>query len=88
MLSTLSSFYDPSSLASPFILRGRRILHDICQDTIWQNGISNISKEMQMLEKWSTCVREDWIEKHIKSGGFGEIIHISLHSFPKESELG
>ena len=32
MLSTLTSFYDPLGLASPFILRGRKILQDLCQE--------------------------------------------------------
>ena len=32
MLSTLCSFYDPLGLRSPFILRGRKILQDLCQE--------------------------------------------------------
>ena len=31
MLSTLSSFYDPLGLTSPFLLRGRKIFQDLCQ---------------------------------------------------------
>ena len=32
MLSMLSSFYDPLGLASPFILKGRLILQELCQE--------------------------------------------------------
>ena len=31
MLSELSSLYDPLGLASPFILKGRRIIQKLCQ---------------------------------------------------------
>ena len=32
MLSTLISYYDPLGLASPFILKGRKILQYLCQE--------------------------------------------------------
>ena len=65
MLSALSSFYDPLGLASPFILRSRKIQQDLCQEGLqWDETVSEMyQKEMRMLEKWSHWVREDWIEK-------------------------
>ena len=35
MLSELSSVYDPLGLASPFILKGRRITQKLCQGIVW-----------------------------------------------------
>ena len=34
LLSTLSSFYHPLGFASPFILKGRLILQDFCQEQL------------------------------------------------------
>ena len=43
MLSRLSSFYDPLGLASPFILRDRKILPDLCQEGLqWNETVSEM----------------------------------------------
>ena len=43
MLSTLSSFYDPLGLASPFILRGSKILQGLRQEGLqWNKTVSEI----------------------------------------------
>ena len=43
MLSTLSSFYDSLGLASPFILRDRKILQDLCQEGLqWDETVSEM----------------------------------------------
>ena len=34
MLSTLSSIYDPLGFVAPFILQGRRILQDLCEENL------------------------------------------------------
>ena len=89
-LSTLSSFYDTLGLASPFILRGKKILQDLCQEGLkWNETISEMYQR-----KWE-CWKKDLIglekvefKRCIKSGGFGKIVHISLHSFSDASELG
>ena len=46
MLSTLSSFNDPLGLASPFILRGRKILQDLCQEGLhWDETVSEMNQK-------------------------------------------
>ena len=48
MLSTLSSFNDPLGLASPFILRGRKMLQDLCQEGLhWDETVSEMN-----IKKW------------------------------------
>ena len=34
MLSTLSSIYDPLGFVAPFILQGRRIFQDLCEENL------------------------------------------------------
>ena len=90
MLSTLSSFYDPLGLVSPFILRSRKILQDLCQEGLqWDETVSEMYQK-----KWE-CWKNDLIglekielKRCIKPGGFGKIVHIPLHSFSDASELG
>ena len=42
-LSTLSSFYDPLGLASPFVSKGRKILQDFCQEGLqWDETVSEM----------------------------------------------
>ena len=56
MLSTLTSFYDPLGLASPFILRGRKILQDLCQEGLqWDETVSEMYQK-----KWE-CWKNDLI---------------------------
>ena len=90
MLSTLSSFYDPLDLASPFILRDRKILQRLCQEEMqWDKRVS------EMYQRKLECLKNDLIglekiqlKRCIKPGGFYKIVHISLHSFSDASKLG
>ena len=90
MLSTLSSFYDPLGSASVFILRDRKMLQDLCQEVLqWDEMVSEIYQK-----KWE-CWKNDLIglekielKRCIKPGGFGKVVHISLHSFSDAFELG
>lgn len=58
-----------------------RIRYDKTVSVIYQRKCECWKNYLLVLEKIG-------LKRLIKSGGFGEIIHISLHSFPKESELG
>ena len=78
MLSTLSSFYRLLGLALPFILKGRTILQDFCQEQLEWDDV--IPKEYQ--QKW-----EDWrnilegLEKYVYDdtrNNFRKINYISL----------
>ena len=88
MLSALSSLYDTLGAASPFVLRGRKILQDLCQEGLrWDEIVSDIYHRI-----WE-CWKNDLIglenvelKRHIKPGCFVKIVHISLHSFSDASE--
>ena len=89
VLSTLSSFYDTLRLAPTFIFKSRKILQDLCQEGLQRD--ETVSEMYQ--RKW-----EPWendliglekvvLKRCIKPGGFGKIVHISLHKFLDASEL-
>ena len=54
MLSLLSSFYDFLGLASPFILKERLIMQELCQEGLHSD--KQISEEY--VKKWETWKRE------------------------------
>ena len=90
ILSTLSSFYDPLGLASPFILKSRKILQDLCQEELqWNETVSEMyQKKWECWKNDVTGLEKIELKRCIKPGGFGKIVHISLHSFSDASELG
>ena len=51
ILSTVSSVFDPLGLVAPFIMRGKRILQELCRDDIgWDDEISDDLRPQW--EKW------------------------------------
>ena len=90
MLSMLSSFYDPLGLASPFILKGRLIKQELCQEGLhWGKQVSE-----DYVKKWEAWKRELYdlekipLRRCIKPSNFCKIINISLHDFSDTSEIG
>ena len=90
MLSMLSSFYDPLGLVSPFILKGRLIMQDLCQEGLhWDKQVSE-----EYVKKWEAWKRELYdLEKLslgmcIKPSNFCKIVNISLHNFSDTPEIG
>ena len=89
-VSMLSSFYDPSGLASPFILKGRLIQQELCQERLhWDKKISE-----EYVKKWEAWKSELYdlekisLGKCIKPSNCPKIINISLHNFSDASEIG
>ena len=85
MLSMLS----PLGLASKFILKGRLILQELCQEGLhWDKQVSE-----ENVKKWEAWKRELYdLEKicfgrYIKHSNFRKIINISLHNFSDASEM-
>ena len=90
LLSRFSSFYDPVDLASPFILRCRKILQNLCQGGLqWDETVSEMyQKKWQCWKNVLIGLEKIVLKRCVKPGGFGEIVHICLHSFSDAPELG
>ena len=77
MLSTLSSFYDPLGLVSPFILRGGKILQDHSQEGLqWDKTEAEIYQRKWKYWKNNLIGLEKIeVKRCIKPGGFGKILY-------------
>ena len=89
MLSMLSSFYDPLGLVSPFILKRRLILQELCQEGLqWDKQVSEVY--VQKSEAWKGelyDLQKLSLGRCIKPSNFHKIINISLHNFCDASEI-
>ena len=57
VLSMLSSVYDPLGLASPFVLRARRIIQNLCRTKIgWDDPIPEMEREQW--DQWVSGLRD------------------------------
>ena len=90
MLSMISKIYDPLGLAAPFLLKGKRILQELCKSNFsWDDAVSDDyivewerwKKELQLLENLK-------MERCFKPSKFGKVIDCSLHHFPDASQDG
>ena len=88
MLSKLSSVHDPLDLASPFILKGRRIVQKLCQgNTAWDDTVSDeVQKEWTKWKGKLPALEEIEIQRCIKPADFGRVVESSIHHFPDASE--
>ena len=89
MLSLFSSFYDFLGLASPFILKGRLIMQELCQEGLHSD--KQISEEyVKKQEAWKRelyDLEKKSQERCIKPSNFRKIINFSLHNFSDASEI-
>ena len=76
MLSMISKIYDPLSLASPFLLKGKRILQELCKNKF--SCDEHVSAET--IEEWKQW-RSDLklleninLDRYFKSQKFGRLI--------------
>ena len=90
MLSMISKIYDPLGLAAPFLLKGKRILQELCKSNFnWDDVVSDDhivewekwKKELQLLENLK-------IERCFKPSKFGKVIDCSLHHLSDASQDG
>ena len=90
MPSELSSVYDPLGLASPFILKGRRIIQKLCQgNTGWVDTVSDaVQKEWTKWRVKLPALEEIAIQRCIKSVDVRKVVEISIHDFPNASKDG
>ena len=90
ILSTVSSIYDPLGFLSPFILKARQILQELCRIKCgWDEIIpEEYSKQWQ---KWITELEQlsrFQVDRCMKPEHFGPIRTAELHHFCDASEKG
>ena len=90
ILSELSSVYNPLGLASPFILKGSRIIQKLCQgNTVWHDTVSDeVQKEWTKWKGKLPALEEIEIQRCIKPADFGRVVESSIHHFSDASEDG
>ena len=89
ILGTISSFFDPHGIASPFVLPARKILQNITrQGGTWDDPVSDETRANW--ERWRAdipALQELKIRRCFKSPGF-KAVSASLHCFSDASEYG
>ena len=90
ILSSISSIYDPCGLASPFLLKGRKILQEITADKGgWDDPVP--AKHAQSWIEWKSSLHlleSITVNRCLKPDGFGKITDVSLHCFSDASFFG
>ena len=82
MLSMISKIYDPLGLAAPFLLKGKRILQELCKSNFnWDDAVSDDIAEWQKWKKELPLLENLKMERCFKPSKFGKLIDCSLHHF-------
>ena len=90
MQSIISSIYDLSGLASPFMLEVSQLLQSLCnQLLLWDDVVGPVlRKDWERWEQKLKVVQDIHISRCIKPRMFGKIVETSLHHFSDASENG
>ena len=90
ILSTVASVYDPLGLLSPYTLKGKQILQQMCKENCgWDEPLSE-----ELRPKWEQWIQElpllsdIHIDRCVKPAGFGNISVAELHHFSDASFCG
>ena len=90
ILSVMSSIYDPFGITSPFVLKAKMILQELCRDKIsWDELIPEDQKE-----KWDSWLKDlpklesVKINRCFKPANFGQVVNTQLHHFADASQHG
>ena len=90
VLSIFSCIFDPLGLASPFVLKGRKILQQLCEQNVkWDEPIDEPAAESW--EYWKANIQrlcDIKIPRCLRKKGCMKIKHTSLHYFSDASETG
>ena len=83
MLSMISNIYDPLGLASPFLLKGKSTLQDLCNNNFsWDEKVS--AETIEEWEQWRNDLKlleNTNLDRCFKPPKFGRLIDCSLHHF-------
>jgi hypothetical protein len=90
LLSTVSSIFDPLGLLSPLVLKGKRILQELCrQGTNWDEKIPGSLRSTW--EKWQrslNLLNTLCLPRCYKPEDFGAVKTVELHNFSDASLYG
>ena len=90
ILSTVSSLFDPLGFVSPFVLRGKQILKELCRDGFgWDDPVPDAI--MTRWNEWTSdleAVSELRIPRCYTSSDFGATKSAELHHFSDASTQG
>ena len=86
----MSSIFDPLGLVSPFVLKGRKILQQLCEQNVkWDEPIDETAAES--LEYWKANIQklcDIKIPRCFRKKGCMKIKHSSLHYSSDANETG
>ena len=90
VLSTVSSIYDPMGFVAPLLLKGKRILQELCREGVdWDDPVpENIRARW---EKWRNdllLLNNLSVQRCYRPEGFENLKTIELHHFSDASTLG
>eukprot|EP00057_Strongylocentrotus_purpuratus_P028999 XP_011683473.1 PREDICTED: uncharacterized protein LOC100891682 [Strongylocentrotus purpuratus] len=89
LLSVVSSMYDPLGFASPFVVRGKLILQELCQKGLaWDDPIPEVYKQKWMV--WLSElpeIEQFAVNRCIRPHEFPEVVEYELHHFSDASEV-
>lgn len=90
LLSTIGAMYDPLGIVSPFMLKGRLIMQDLCRMNLgWDELVPKGHKEEW--EQWKGSLKElsgISVDRCVKPANFGSIVSSQIHYFSDASEKG
>jgi hypothetical protein len=90
ILSTVSSVYDPLGFIAPILLKGRRILQELCREKAdWDDPIPE--DVQRMWRKWRNdllLINDLKIQRCLTPPGFEEAKSVELHHFSDASTTG
>ena len=89
LLTMLSSTYDPLGLVSPFLMKGRKTIQELCKDSFhWDHPIPENIKQQWL--KWKSNpgkLNSIKIARSFKPKNFGNVKGYSLHHFSDTSDI-
>ena len=90
LLPMLSSTYDPLGLVSPFLLKGRKTLQELCKDSFqWDHPIpENIKQQWLKYKSNLGKLNSIKIARCFKPKNFGNVKGYTLHRFSDASNTG
>lgn len=81
VLPAVSSLFDPLGFISPFIMKAKLLLQELCRKKVGWDGVINEQERVQWLQAFQ-------IERCFKPKDFGETNNVQLHIFSDGSCVG
>lgn len=90
ILSTVASIYDPLGFLAPYVLNGKRILQEMCnQGTGWDEHLpERLKPRWESWQRDFTNLQKINITRCYLPADFGEVVETELHHFSDASTSG